>query len=34
MTRAASRTEEKQRPAVLIKKSVTDDFIVCLEDGK
>jgi predicted transcriptional regulator len=25
---------EEQRPAVPIKKSVTDDFIVCLEDGK
>ncbi|RVJ37570.1 Ros/MucR family transcriptional regulator [Sinorhizobium meliloti] len=27
-------TVEEQRPAVPIKKSVTDDFIVCLEDGK
>jgi predicted transcriptional regulator len=26
--------EEKLVPAVPIKKSVTDDFIVCLEDGK
>jgi len=25
---------EPQRPAVPIKKSVTDDFIICLEDGK
>lgn len=25
---------EEQRPAVPIKKSVTDDFIICLEDGK
>jgi predicted transcriptional regulator len=25
---------EEQRPAIPIKKSVTDDFIVCLEDGK
>ncbi|RVQ55984.1 MucR family transcriptional regulator [Sinorhizobium meliloti] len=30
----ASATVEDQRPAVPIKKSVTDDFIVCLEDGK
>ncbi|WP_457812619.1 MucR family transcriptional regulator [Sinorhizobium meliloti] len=27
-------TVEEQRPAVPIKKSVTDDFILCLEDGK
>ncbi|KKA13154.1 MucR family transcriptional regulator [Sinorhizobium meliloti] len=27
-------TVEEQPPAVPIKKSVTDDFIVCLEDGK
>ncbi|WP_085034811.1 MucR family transcriptional regulator [Ensifer aridi] len=25
---------EEQRPAVPIKKSVTDDFIICLEDGR
>ncbi|EAU40500.1 transcriptional regulator [Fulvimarina pelagi HTCC2506] len=25
---------EKPRPAVPIKKSVTDDYIICLEDGK
>ena len=25
---------EKPKPAVSIKKSVTDDYIVCLEDGK
>ncbi|MBB4189230.1 putative transcriptional regulator [Sinorhizobium terangae] len=31
-TKAESTTEE-QRPAVSIKKSVTDDFIICLEDG-
>jgi len=24
----------KQKPAVSIKKSLTDDFIICLEDGK
>ncbi|WP_081160320.1 MucR family transcriptional regulator [Ensifer aridi] len=33
----SSRTQpniEEQRPAVPIKKSVTDDFIICLEDGK
>ena len=27
-------TAEKPKPAVSVKKSVTDDFIVCLEDGK
>ena len=26
--------KEELRPAVPIKKSVTDDYIVCLEDGK
>lgn len=26
--------QEKQQPAVPVKKSVTPDFIVCLEDGK
>lgn len=26
--------QEKQKPAVSIKKSVHDDYIVCLEDGK
>ena len=25
---------EAQKPAVPVKKSVTDDFIICLEDGK
>ncbi|WP_185983407.1 MucR family transcriptional regulator [Aureimonas mangrovi] len=25
---------EKPKPAVAIKKSVTDDYIICLEDGK
>lgn len=25
---------EKQKPAVPIRKSVTDEFIICLEDGK
>ncbi|GGD95207.1 transcriptional regulator [Aureimonas endophytica] len=25
---------EKPKPAVAVKKSVTDDYIVCLEDGK
>jgi predicted transcriptional regulator len=28
------RTEEPQRPAVSIKKSVTPDYLICLEDGK
>ncbi|MBP2293822.1 putative transcriptional regulator [Azospirillum rugosum] len=27
-------TEERPQPAVPIKKSVTPDYIVCLEDGK
>lgn len=27
-------TKEELRPAVPIKKSVTDDYIICLEDGK
>lgn len=26
--------EEKQVPAVSIKKSITDDYLICLEDGK
>lgn len=26
--------EVEQKPAVPIKKSITDDFIICLEDGK
>ncbi|MCA1408510.1 MucR family transcriptional regulator [Ensifer sp. IC3342] len=30
----AEPSAEEQRPAVPIKKSVTDDFIICLEDGK
>ncbi|MET0258757.1 MAG: MucR family transcriptional regulator, partial [Methylobacterium sp.] len=25
---------EKPRPAVSVRKSVTDDYVVCLEDGK
>ncbi|WP_282604680.1 MucR family transcriptional regulator [Pelagibius sp. Alg239-R121] len=29
-----SRTAERPNPAVPIKKSITPDFIVCLEDGK
>ncbi|MCA8929827.1 MAG: MucR family transcriptional regulator [Alphaproteobacteria bacterium] len=31
---AASTTQERPEPAVPIKKSVTNDYIVCLEDGK
>ena len=31
---AESQTVERPSPAVPIKKSVTPDFIVCLEDGK
>lgn len=30
----APAVEEKPAPAVAIKKSVTPDFIICLEDGK
>lgn len=30
----AAPTAEKPKPAVPVKKSVTDDYIVCLEDGK
>jgi predicted transcriptional regulator len=28
------RNEEPQRPAVSIKKSITPDYLICLEDGK
>lgn len=31
---SVSKVESKQKPAVAISKSVSDDFIVCLEDGK
>lgn len=31
---APVRSSEKQKPAVPISKSIQDDFIVCLEDGK
>lgn len=31
---AAAAEPEKPKPAVNPKKSVTDDFIICLEDGK
>ncbi|WEX79741.1 MucR family transcriptional regulator (plasmid) [Sinorhizobium numidicum] len=30
----AEPTVEEQRPAVPVKKSVAEDFIICLEDGK
>jgi len=30
----AKEPEIEQKPAVPIKKSVTDDYIICLEDGK
>lgn len=33
-TGAAGRMVERPRPAVSIKRSVTPDYIVCLEDGK
>ncbi|MDP3492716.1 MAG: MucR family transcriptional regulator [Hyphomonadaceae bacterium] len=29
-----ARSEEKLKPAVPISKSVTEDFIICLEDGR
>lgn len=32
--RAAQALEDKPTPAVTIKKSITADYIVCLEDGK
>jgi predicted transcriptional regulator len=32
--RAGANSEATQEPAVSIKKSVTPDYIVCLEDGK
>jgi len=31
---AAEKPEQRSKPAVAISKSVTDDYIVCLEDGK
>jgi len=31
---AGRPTGEKQKPAVSIRKSITDEFIICLEDGK
>lgn len=31
---APGSTLEEQKPAVAVKKSITPDFIVCLEDGK
>ncbi|GER08321.1 MucR family transcriptional regulator [Iodidimonas muriae] len=31
---AAAAQTEPQKPAVSPKKSITDDFIICLEDGK
>ena len=34
VTGAGGREPERPNPAVAIKKSVTPDFIVCLEDGK
>ncbi len=30
----ASSTRSKSKPAVPVKKSYTDDYIICLEDGK
>jgi predicted transcriptional regulator len=34
LTAPAAEPKEELKPAVPIKKSVTDDYIVCLEDGK
>ncbi|GGB02547.1 MucR family transcriptional regulator [Brucella endophytica] len=34
MTETVAMPAEKPTPAVSIKKSVTDDYIICLEDGK
>ncbi len=31
---APEESSEPQKPAVPVKKSVTDDYIICLEDGK
>lgn len=33
-TTTTAPVKEKPSPAVPVKKSVTDDFIICLEDGK
>jgi len=33
-TKADAPAQEDRKPAVAIKKSVTDDYIICLEDGK
>ena len=33
-TKGAGSERDELRPAIPVKKSVTDDFIVCLEDGK
>ncbi len=30
---SAAETQQKQNPAVPVKKSVTNDYIICLEDG-
>jgi predicted transcriptional regulator len=32
--RGGSSDREELRPAVPVKKSITDDYIICLEDGK
>ena len=33
-TDSANKPEVKQKPAVPIKKSIADDYLICLEDGK
>lgn len=30
----ADAAAEEQKPAISVKKSITDDFLICLEDGK
>lgn len=34
LSAAAQPAEEQQKPAISVKKSVTSDYIICLEDGK
>ena len=34
VTKDGGKTEDKPTPAVPIKKSVTPDYLICLEDGK
>lgn len=34
LSAAAQPAEEQQKPAIPVKKSITNDYIICLEDGK